>query len=56
MPGMAAPTVTEWPLRLEPVADDPFVADLDPRSDEADLRVAVYLDRVARAPRRRIFD
>ena len=56
MPGMSTPTVTESPLRLESIADDPFVADLDPRSAETDLRVAAYLDRVGRAPRRRIFD
>jgi hypothetical protein len=52
MPGMLTATVIESPLRLEPVTEDPFVADLDrPTNAGASLLAAA-----AAAPRRRIFD
>jgi hypothetical protein len=53
MPGMSTPIVTEAAFKLEPVTADPFVADLDP---DRDLRVAAYVERLAAAPRRRIYD
>jgi hypothetical protein len=52
MPGMSTPTVIEAPLRLEPITADPFVADLEHPSSEAELRLIA----AAAASHRRIFD
>jgi hypothetical protein len=52
MPRMFTPTVIEARLALEPVAADPFVADLTAPSLEA----AALLASVAASPRRRIYD
>jgi hypothetical protein len=56
MLGMFTPSVIEAPLALEPVTTDPFVADLDHRSIESDIRLAAFFERNASTPRRQIFD
>ena len=53
MPSMSTPIVTEAPFKLEPVTADTLVADLDL---ERDPRVAAFVERLAAAPRRRIYD
>jgi hypothetical protein len=56
MRGMSTPTVVEVRIELEPVTDDPFVADLALRSLETEARVAAFVERAAAAPHRRIYD
>jgi hypothetical protein len=53
---MSTPTVIEAPFAFESVTSDPFVADLDQRSPEAEARLAALLSRAAAAPHRRIYD
>jgi hypothetical protein len=58
MLGMTTPIVTELPLRLEPVAVDPFADDRVMNFVECDLPAELTLPqwrraRVAAAPRRR---
>jgi hypothetical protein len=53
---MPAATVIEAPLHLEPVSPDSFIADLEPRSADAQARLAELVQRAAVAPGRRIFD
>jgi hypothetical protein len=53
---MSTPTVIEAPIAFEPVTLDPFVADLDDRSPEADARLAAFVKRAAATPHRRIYD
>jgi hypothetical protein len=50
---MSAATVIEAPLRLEPVSPDSFIADLEPRSHDAQ---AELVQLAAVAPLRRIYD
>jgi hypothetical protein len=52
MLGMSTPTVSESPLRLEPVTADSFVADLDRPASDFELRLVA----AAAVTRRRIFD
>jgi hypothetical protein len=56
IPFMSAATVIEAPLNLEPVSPDSFIADLEPRSPDAQARRTELVQRVAVAPRRRIYD
>jgi hypothetical protein len=56
MPCMSTPTVIENRAALEPVAADPFVADLDTASSERDARLAALFAGAAAIPRRRIYD
>jgi hypothetical protein len=49
---MSTPTVTEAPLKLEPVTADTFVDDLAGPSRE----VSAILARAIASPRRRIYD
>jgi hypothetical protein len=53
---MSAAVVIEAPLNLEPVTPDPFIADLEPHSPDAQARLAELFQRAAVAPRRRIYD
>ena len=53
MPGMSTATVIEVPLRLEPVTDDPFIADLERSTRDINGLLAVFSERPA-APRRRV--
>ena len=53
---MSAATVIEAPLDLEPVSPDSFIADLEPRSPDAQARLAELVQRAAIAPGRRIYD
>ena len=53
---MPAATVIEAPLNLEPVSPDSFIADLEPRSPDAQARLAELVQRAAVAPGRRIYD
>lgn len=48
---MSTPKVVEAPLRLEPVTQDSFVADLNRPPSESVIRLLA-----SSAPRRRIFD
>jgi hypothetical protein len=56
MTSMLAATVIEAPPDLEPVGPDSFIADLTARSPEQEARLAELVQRVAVAPRRRIYD
>ena len=53
---MTAATVIEAPLNLEPVSPDSFIADLEPRSPDAQARPTEHMQRAAVAPGRRIHD
>jgi hypothetical protein len=55
-PCMIAGIVIEAPLRLEPVSSDPFIADLEPRSRDAQGRASEPVERAAVAPRRPVND
>jgi hypothetical protein len=56
IPFMSAATVIEAPLNLEPVSPDSFIADLEPRSPDAQARATELAQRTAVAPGRRIYD
>jgi hypothetical protein len=56
IPFMSSAIVIEAPLNLEPVSPDSFIADLEPRSPDAQARATELLQRAAVAPRRRIYD
>jgi hypothetical protein len=56
MSSMFAPMVTETPPTLEPVTVDTFIADLDHRSGDTNVRPAALRKRAATAPRARIYD
>jgi hypothetical protein len=53
---MSTAAVIEGPLALEPVGPDSFISDLEERTPEAQQRLAELVQRVAVAPRRRIYD
>jgi hypothetical protein len=53
---MSGAIVIEAPLRLEPVSPDTFIADLEPRSKDAQARATELVQHAAVAPRRRIDD
>jgi hypothetical protein len=56
IPSMSGPIVIEAPLNLEPVSPDSFIADLEPRSPEAQARPTERGQRAAVAAGRRIYD
>ena len=47
MLSMSTPTVTESPIRLEPVTADPFVADLSAASADTEARLAALVQRLS---------
>jgi hypothetical protein len=52
MLAMSAPSVTESPIRLEPVTADPFIDDLSRTSAETEARLARLARRGLEAPHR----
>jgi hypothetical protein len=56
MHGMSTPVVIENPIELEPVTIDSFIADLEVTSAAGAARRAAFIEQLAAAPRRRIFD
>jgi hypothetical protein len=49
-------TVTEVPLPLQATTADPFIADIDGVSADAQARLDAYRARIAASPCRRIYD
>jgi hypothetical protein len=56
MHGMSTPLVIENPMDLEPVTADTFISDLDVTSTAGAARRAAFIEQLASAPRRRIYD
>jgi hypothetical protein len=53
---MSSPLVIENPMDLEPVTADTFISDLDATSKAGAARRAAFIEQLAAAPRRRIYD